>query len=236
MNSHHAALLGEIKCLAKTQPFECKHSDSYGGHNEKTYKISNPQLRKVIKSWISKNRNLTLDELIDLLNSIYLKSDSSTEKYLGGYLIEYLPKLRKHINPQLLDRWLNHLTGWSQIDSLCQSKFSSADMQSNWEDWEKTIKSFNNSHNVSKLRASLVLLTGPVREARNDMFAKLAFENIDNLKSEKDILITKAISWLLRDMIKWHRNEVEQYLVTNGAFLPKIAVRETKRKLTTGRK
>ncbi|MBI2314815.1 DNA alkylation repair protein [Candidatus Daviesbacteria bacterium] len=34
--------------------------------------------------------------------------------------------------------------------------------------------------------------------------ADLAFENIDKLKAEKDVLITKAISWVLRSLIKNH--------------------------------
>ena len=53
---------------------------------------------------------------------------------------------------------------------------------------------------------------------------------------EKDILITKAISWLLRSLVKYHKNEVDQVIEQNKETLPKIAIRETKRKIETGRK
>jgi 3-methyladenine DNA glycosylase AlkD len=37
-------------------------------------------------------------------------------------------------------------------------------------------------------------------------------QNVDRLKSEKSVLITKAISWVLRSMIKHNRTLVEDYL------------------------
>ncbi|MBU0546548.1 DNA alkylation repair protein, partial [Patescibacteria group bacterium] len=125
---------------------------------------------------------------------------------------------------------------WSQVDSLCQSVFSVEDMTENWDKWQKILVSFSKDKNINKRRASLVLLTAPVRQSTNTEFSELAFMLIDRLKNEKGILITKAISWLLRDMVKNHKNEVATYLERTQNELPKIAFRETKRKLETGRK
>lgn len=236
IDKHHKELLKQIRNVSSLQPFKSKYDSSYDGHNEKTYSISNPQTRKIVKEWVNQNKNLTLKEYVELLNSVYTKGASSTEKYLGGFLIEYLPKLRKDLNPKLLNKWLENLTGWAQVDSLCQSKFGASDMLNNWKAWQETIKSFVVSPNISKSRASLVLLTRPVRESENNAITQLALENIEALKSEKDILITKAISWLLRDMIKLHKTQVERYLKENETTLPKIAVRETTNKLNTGKK
>jgi 3-methyladenine DNA glycosylase AlkD len=49
-------------------------------------------------------------------------------------------------------------------------------------------------------------------------------------------MITKAISWVLRSLVKHHRSEVENYLDTHEESLPRIAVREVRVKLDTGRK
>ena len=49
-------------------------------------------------------------------------------------------------------------------------------------------------------------------------------------------MITKAISWLLRSMIRHYKNEVSDYVNAQADTLPKIAVRETLVKLKTGRK
>ena len=82
----------------------------------------------------------------------------------------------------------------------------------------------------------MVLLTKPVRESDDVRLADLAFSNIDKLKENREILVTKAISWLLRDLINNHRQRVEEYLKANQDTLPKIAIRETRMKLLTGRK
>ena len=119
---------------------------------------------------------------------------------------------------------------------MCQSSFSADEILLNWVSWEKVLITFSKSDFISKRRASPVLLVKPARDAKNDKLLSLALENIDKLKLEKDILIIKAISWLLRDMIKNYRDEVKNYLKKNRETLPKIAVRETTRKLETGKK
>jgi 3-methyladenine DNA glycosylase AlkD len=75
-----------------------------------------------------------------------------------------------------------------------------------------------------------------VRKPDNDELVEVALQNIDRLKGEKEVLITKAISWVLRSMIKQYRKRVSAYIAENKTTLPAIAVRETMMKLKTGRK
>jgi len=44
------------------------------------------------------------------------------------------------------------------------------------------------------------------------------------------------VSWLLRSMLRHHERAVAAYVRENRHSLPAIAVRETTRKITTGRK
>jgi 3-methyladenine DNA glycosylase AlkD len=81
-----------------------------------------------------------------------------------------------------------------------------------------------------------VLLCSPVRKHEDEYLATQAIANIEKLKHEKEILITKAISWLLRSMVKHHKKQVASYIEKNKSTLPAIAVRETMMKLTTGKK
>ena len=109
-------------------------------------------------------------------------------------------------------------------------------MLKDWSNWKKLLLKLAKDNNFHKKRASLVLLTKPIRDSNDSRLKVLAFVLIDALKREKSILITKAISWLLRDLVKYHKREVRKYLELNQNSLPKIAVRETKRKIETGRK
>ena len=81
-----------------------------------------------------------------------------------------------------------------------------------------------------------MLLCKPLTRSDDKGLQVLAFQLIEYLKSEKEILITKAISWILRSMVKLHRNELKKYLTKNKQTLPAIAVRETFAKIKTGKK
>lgn len=144
---------------------------------------------------------------------------------------------RAFVRPKHLDIWLEKLEGWAEIDSLCQSAFRAEDILGNWREWELYLKAFSrDARFIQKRRASLVLLNKAVEQSTDKRLAILAFNNIDNIKDERDILITKAVSWILRSLVKNHRTEVEKYLQENLDYLPKIAIRETQNKLRTGKK
>ena len=81
-----------------------------------------------------------------------------------------------------------------------------------------------------------MLLVKPTRESDDIRLKKQAFITIEKLIHEKDILITKAISWLLRQLITNHKEEVSAFLDLHSEEIPKIAIRETRRKLETGKK
>lgn len=240
MNKLHREILKGIK---ETSLLELKDIDkntkvwgvNYSGTKRLNYKLSQPGVRHIAKKWIKKHKDISLEGFINLLNSLY-QGQSHDERLFGGILLEYQPKLRKQIDPFLINSWLNNAEGWSEVDSLCQMCFGQKEMLTNWLVWKKLLEQLVKDKNIHKKRASLVLLTKPVRESDDNMLSNLAFNNIDKLKKEQDILVTKAISWLLRDLIKNHRKEVEEYLDKNVNILPKIALRETRNKLRTGRK
>jgi 3-methyladenine DNA glycosylase AlkD len=147
-----------------------------------------------------------------------------------------MTKLRKQLSPLHLKKLLKNAEGWAEVDSICQSNFTSKELLGNWEEWKKVLNEFNKSENIHKRRASLVLLIKSLRESEDKRLTDMAFKNIEKIKKEDHKLITKAISWILREMIKKHRNKVEKYLKENKETLPAIAVRETTKKLKTGKK
>ena len=81
-----------------------------------------------------------------------------------------------------------------------------------------------------------MLLCKPLTRSEDERLSRQALQMIDSLKHEKEVLITKAISWSLRSMVKLHKTDLKKYIDKNKASLPAIAVRETLTKLKTGRK
>lgn len=234
MNQYHQLILDSVKKEVKKRK-QTSETSGYLGHKHIHYGLSSSQKREIAKSWVNNHKDISFQKFKELLDSLY-KGKSYEEKSLAGMLLGYLPKLRKQLDPKLLDNWINYLEGWAEIDSTCQSIFTADELLSNWNRWKEFLRNLANSQNINKKRASLVLLTGPVRNSEDKRLTNLAFKNIEKLKIEKHILITKAISWLLRDLIKYHRDRVEIYLNENLESLPKIAVRETSNKIRTGKK
>jgi len=234
-NAYHEELLAELeRCAAGAGP-AWEAIQRYLGTSKTCYPVGAQARGRVVKDWLAAHPDLTLEEYCDLIGSL-CRGTSFDEVALAGALLDRLPRLRKQIGPQLLAQWLEGVEGWAEVDSLCQSHFSGDEVLERWDDWQRLLAHLAADANVHKRRASLVLLTRPVRSSTDERLAGQAFANIDRLKGERHILVTKAVSWLLRDLVKHHRERVVSYLEANEATLPKLAVRETRRKMLTGRK
>jgi 3-methyladenine DNA glycosylase AlkD len=230
----------ELLSLTKAHRRRLSKSDmdrlrNYIGTNKICYAIGAEGEKRIVKEWINQHPDITSAEYAELLDRLY-GGESINEISLAGSLLRRFSKLRKDICLENIDVWLNGLHGWAEVDSLCQSCFTAEEILANWECWRRLLVKLASDENVQKRRTSLVLLTKAVRDSDSRQLADLAFANVEKLKSNRDILITKAISWLLRDLIKHNRKRVEEYMRENEDTLPRIAVRETKTKLLTGRK
>src|ERR1700719_3803506 len=217
-------------------------NDSYLGSGHHYYDVSVPTLRTLAKAWLKNNGGIPDAEFLAVLDRLY-RGKSYEEKVLASILLSYHRTSPGTIGPKLLDVWLEHLVGWAEIDSLCvfsssaaRRNFTEDEILADWSEWARFIRKLSRDENINKRRAALVFLTVPLRYAEDKRLAALGFEVIEALKPERHIMITKAVSWLLRSMLRHHERAVAAYIRENRHSLPAIAVRETTRKITTGRK
>lgn len=223
----------KIVSLLKKHQGEQETSESYVLSGHFYYGVSVPTRRKICKEILKDD--ISYPEFIKLLDQLY-KGKSHEEKTLASYLLGYFPEYRYKISLSKLDKWLNELQGWAEVDALCQNIFTHEELLGNWDAWEKFLIKLSKSQNINKRRASLVFLVPCVNKSNDKRLHSLAFRLINDLKHEKEILITKSISWLLRYMVEINKGEVEKYLNSNSDSLPKIAIRETQKKIRTGKK
>ena len=235
-NPIHLQILEKINNYqSKSDQKQLDWVKKYLGSNKKFHGLNTKEMGILAKTTIKEN-NLNKKETVDLINSLYKNGISYTEISLAAAILSLSPKLLAKFNPEHLDKWLNYTCGWAENDVLCQSNFTSEILLSNWQNWQKILKEFNKSFSINKRRASLVLLVKSLQQSDDPRLSVLAFQNIENLKSEKEILITKAVSWLLRALVAFHKQEVLDYLAKNKETLPKIAYREALSKAITGKK
>lgn len=193
-------------------------------------------LRDFLSEFVSSHKNeLTPDAAVPLLDALYA-GRTVEEPILAGMLLAKLPELRAVLPLNVFERWLDRLQGWVEVDSTCQTAFAPKDLYARWDGWSALLRKLNADPNISKRRASIVLLIRTVRESYDTRGVALALELVDNLKSERDKLITKAVSWVLREAIKRHASAITAYVDGHASELAPHVVREVWKKLTTGKK
>lgn len=233
MNSLHADLLKEIKRFSR--PVDTAFLDKYFGNTDHKYGLKVPELRGIAKAFYKTHKDLTTEKLTELLDSLY-SSHSCEEKNLASELIGLYNDYRLQISLTKMYEWIEKLIGWVEVDNLCQSNFPAKEVLPRWHEWEKFLTKLNLSSHISHRRASLVLFEKVVSQTEDPRVHKLALRNISNLWHEKDVLITKAISWTLRSASETCPQDIDRFIETNRANLPAIAYRETRKKLDTGKK
>ena len=117
--------------------------------------------------------NFISDSDNDSLNKVAVLGPQVVTDLFGvitSYSIHYT-KLYEN----LLDHWLSFVCGWAETDVLCQSPFTAEDLLSRWDSWHQLLSKLSQDENVHKRRASLVLLTKPLRQSSDPRLSQLAF-------------------------------------------------------------
>jgi 3-methyladenine DNA glycosylase AlkD len=234
LEAERAGLVAQLQA-AGTEYFGGDQNDSFTSSGRPFFCVSAPDLRRIVRGWLALHRKADDADLLAMAGRLF-RGEAYEEKILGALLLGYSARARRLATPVMVDGWLDDLHGWAEVDSLCASVFGAEEMSPDWPAWLALVERLAGDANINKRRAALVLLTRPTRTCDDARFAELAFTVVERLKGERPILITKAVSWLLRSLAVRHGPAVAAYLDANAASLPAIAVRETRTKLATGTK
>ncbi len=232
---HHQIITDLNQLPEVSDPKKCQWLQRYLGTQRTARGVKTADLRQCLKLTV-KNNPLTIDELVQLLDLLYSQAVTVEEIMFAAGIIGYYPKLISQIPLEKFESWLTFCHGWVEVDTLCSSPITGEIMTADIPAWSKLLKKLSVSKNINQRRASLVFLCLPLRQSTDPRLSKLSLELVEKLKTETDILITKAVSWILRSMVKNFSRDVGEYLDAQGLTLPKIALRETRKKLETGRK
>jgi 3-methyladenine DNA glycosylase AlkD len=207
----------------------------YLGTKRKFLNVKSPDRDRIVRVVKKQIEGIDASEIRSMLDDLIL-SDTCDYINFAGKLLAVSKAAKESINFDDIERWISPTTGWMECDCICQTLYGEDDVLQNWERWEKIINKFAKSKNIQLRRASLVLQCKPARESSDPKLRKLAYDTVVRLMSEREILITKAISWLLRAVSNRNKTEIKKYLIQNKQTLPAIAYRETMKKIVTGKK
>lgn len=198
--------------------------------------VRTDDLRALVKGYVAAHKgSYSRDEWLAWLDALYA-GPLFEHRLAAGLTLHALPALRRTLELAHLRTWLGGLEGWGAVDTTCQNGWTASELLARWDEWQPFLDGLSVDANMNLHRASLVLLNAPLRESAEPRLSEQAFAAIGRLAPERDPLITKAVSWSLRTLLKHHASEVAAYLDAHAATLPPIAVRETRAKLESGRK
>jgi 3-methyladenine DNA glycosylase AlkD len=235
VEAEHATLVAELRAAGRPYRNAQVENDSYTGSARPFFNVAVPERRAMARAWLAAHRGASGAEVLALAGRLFT-GESHEERTLAALVLAYSARARRVATPAMVEGWLGELTGWAEVDSFCASVFTADDLAADWPAWRGLVRKLAGDGNINKRRAALVLLVAPTRTSDDARFAELGFEIIERLKGEREIMITKAVSWLLRSMSGRRAAEVAAYVEANRASLPAIAVRETRTKLATGTK
>ena len=199
----------------------------------KVYGLRVPQLRDITRIWGRAHEQVAFDDLVALLDSLW-NGESREERMLFTYLLEHY----KHMVPVLtradFERWRQGLDNWEMTDGLgwVMALWLLGDPDTRLDYLEELIA----DQDVWSRRLALVATTPINRGHTGYTIPDLTLELVDRVKGERHPMITKAVSWALREMTKSHPDRVGAYLEENREVLAALVVREVNNKLRTGLK
>jgi 3-methyladenine DNA glycosylase AlkD len=192
------------------------------------------QIREIVRAWRREHREAAMDDLLPLVEALW-GGESREERLVALELPQHYPDVLSQLTWRHFDRWRRDLGNWELTDVLAVGVLGpwvafSPDQR------EQHLCNLVQDQDIWSRRLGLVSVVG-LRRARTkaDLLA-LGLGLVDQVKGECDRTITRAISWVLRELGHEHPREVTAYLEANVSLLPKYVVREVTNKLTTGRK
>jgi 3-methyladenine DNA glycosylase AlkD len=153
-------------------------------------------------------------------------------------LFTYLLEHDKHLIPELaradFEHWRRGLDNWEATDGLgwVMARWLLGDPDTRLDYLEELIA----DEDVWSRRLALVATTSINRGHTGFTIPDLTLELVDRVKEEGHPMITKSVSWALREMTKSHPGRVAAYLEENREVLAARVVREVNNKLRTGLK
>jgi len=192
------------------------------------------QIRQIGRAWRREHRDVAMDDLLPLVEALWT-GESREERLIALELAQQYPSVISQLTWEHFDRWRRDLGNWELTDVLgvgILGPWVAASMERR----EQHLWDLVQHEDIWSRRLGLVSIVGLNRARAGVDLTSLGLGLIDQAKGERDRTITRAISWVLRELGQKHPAEVAAYLEANVDLLPKYVVREVTNKLTTGRK
>jgi 3-methyladenine DNA glycosylase AlkD len=193
-----------------------------------------PDLRMIAEDWQRSHAEIDSETLLALVGALW-EGQTREECLLALFLLERYQRVIPLIGWERFDRWRKDLNNWELTDYLAQKIFGEwllSDPESRLDHLWELIE----APDVWSRRMALVATTWLNRGRADVSFPDLTLQLVDRVREDRHPMITKAVSWALRELSKRYPEQVWCYVNENRDELAADVIREVVRKIKTSRK
>jgi 3-methyladenine DNA glycosylase AlkD len=226
----HSSILQQILRLA--DPAYREGSLMVAPTEQIVHGVRTPDARRLAREWRSSNTEAAPDEILALVESLW-SGESRDERGIGLEILYLHPPIIAGLSREWYDDRRPDIDNWGVCDFVATRLLGPwvlADPDSRLSYLGDLV---GDPHLYSR-RLGLVASV-PLNRAGGG-FGPWTLRQVDRLLDDREPLITKAVSWVLREMTRHQAREVERYVESRGDRLAPLARREVLNKLRTGRK
>ncbi|MET1412154.1 DNA alkylation repair protein [Roseibium sp. HPY-6] len=203
----HQSIATRLRALGDVSPYASDADEPDTRYL--AYGVRAPQMKRFVAGYKADFRDLATEQKIELARRL-INSGYGEQKTVALALLE---QASSYFSPQhfdLLEQLLRGLHGWSKIDAYTGS-FLRFVLEAHEEEFIDLLRSWTTDEDLWLRRASVVIFTRKV--AKSGLHKDTALANCDVLVKDPERLVQTGVGWCLRDLMRWHREDVLPYVV-----------------------
>lgn len=193
--------------------------------------VVSKKYRRLIKEYAPKVADWTPEDVIELALRLW-ELGKWNLRWVGADLITRNPGVHKKLSWKDLKKFGDMMDHWGTVDifhSLAGPAWKRGQIT------DKRVLSWTKSPNRWWRRAALVCtVTFNRKSVGGTGNTEKTLMVCQELVSDRDDMVVKAMSWALRELIPWDRKAVEEFLKTYDDQLAALIKREVRNKLVYG--
>lgn len=230
MAREHRELLGEIE--RNSDPEYRLGSLMVAPTTQRVHGIRTPDNRRLARAWRRDHPEANPDLVFALVESLW-NGESRDERILGLEILFLHPEIVNGLSRDVFDRWRLDIDNWGVCDFLA-TRILGPWVENVPADRLRYLEMLVGDSHLFSRRLGLVSSVHLNRDGTE--YGEWTLGQVDRVIDERDPMITKAVSWALRQMVKHQPSAVEAYVESRADRMAALPRREVRNKLKTGRK
>lgn len=203
----HETITERLCALGKVSPYASDADEPDPRY--RAYGVRAPQMKQFVSSYKADFRELSVEQKVDLARRL-ISSGYGEQKTVALALLERVSDYFSPARFDALEQLVRGLHGWSKIDAYTGS-FLRLVLESHEAEFIDLLRSWVDDDDLWLRRASVVTFTR--KAAKSGRYKNVALANCEALIEDPERLVQTGVGWCLRDLMRWHQDDVLPYVV-----------------------